>query len=642
MNARMQRIIQLLLTSNELQTSTELATTLQVSSKTVQTDIKNLKGLLNNEIATIESYRGKGYFFNVKDENEFKRFLSKVTERNMQVIPTEPEERQQFLIEKLLLQPSYLKMDDLAEELFVSRSTLQSDINHVRKIVESYDLFLEQKPNYGIKVSGNEMDVRFCISEYIFNQKADIMDPSSDLVEILAKDEIDWIRDSILSKLREHKIIITDVSLNNLITHIAISCKRIHERENIEIYHEELKQITSKKEYQIAKEIAERIEQKLNVSFSVNEIAYLAIHLQGTKKMHSSSEMEEIQTVLEDNIQYLTKNILKQVDNIYSLDLLQDKELILALSLHLKPAINRHKYQMNLRNPLLNQIKNKYPFSYEIALTIGAQVIKETLGITIDENEIGYIALHFEAALERKGKSAKNKKRCLIVCASGLGTAQLLLLKLKNQFPNELNILGTTEYYELKKQPLYDIDFIISTIPIPEKLPVPVIQISTLLGNQDVSKIEKLVHHDFEIIENYMRKSFTYLKRDFSSKEEVIYFLGDRLMEDGIVNSNFIHSVLERENYSPTSFGNLVAIPHPMDPQVNDTFWSIVTLKQPIQWDDKPVQFICLLNVSKQNQMEESKPMYDVLMKLLDNRRIIHRLLQCETYEELKKVLRSL
>jgi len=402
MNARMQRIIQLLLTSNELQTSTELATTLQVSSKTVQTDIKNLKGLLNNEIATIESYRGKGYFFNVKDENEFKRFLSKVTERNMQVIPTEPEERQQFLIEKLLLQPSYLKMDDLAEELFVSRSTLQSDINHVRKIVESYDLFLEQKPNYGIKVSGNEMDVRFCISEYIFNQKADIMDPSSDLVEILAKDEIDWIRDSILSKLREHKIIITDVSLNNLITHIAISCKRIHERENIEIYHEELKQITSKKEYQIAKEIAERIEQKLNVSFSVNEIAYLAIHLQGTKKMHSSSEMEEIQTVLEDNIQYLTKNILKQVDNIYSLDLLQDKELILALSLHLKPAINRHKYQMNLRNPLLNQIKNKYPFSYEIALTIGAQVIKETLGITIDENEIGYIALHFEAALERK------------------------------------------------------------------------------------------------------------------------------------------------------------------------------------------------------------------------------------------------
>ncbi|WP_038027104.1 HTH domain-containing protein [Tetragenococcus muriaticus] len=74
MNARMQRIIQLLLTSNELQTSTELATTLQVSSKTVQTDIKNLKGLLNNEIATIESYRGKGYFFNVKDETNLNAF----------------------------------------------------------------------------------------------------------------------------------------------------------------------------------------------------------------------------------------------------------------------------------------------------------------------------------------------------------------------------------------------------------------------------------------------------------------------------------------------------------------------------------------------------------------------------------------
>ncbi|MDN6345377.1 MAG: PTS sugar transporter subunit IIA, partial [Tetragenococcus koreensis] len=76
-------------------------------------------------------------------------------------------------------------------------------------------------------------------------------------------------------------------------------------------------------------------------------------------------------------------------------------------------------------------------------------------------------------------------------------------------------------------------------------------------------------------------------------------------------------------------------------PQVDETFWSVVTLKSPIQWGDKLVQFVCLLNISEQNQMEDSKPMYDVLMKLLDNRLLVQKILQCNTYAELKNTLKK-
>ncbi|MFD1362388.1 BglG family transcription antiterminator [Lentibacillus salinarum] len=638
MNTRLQQIIQQLLTTDELQTSSELATALQVSSKTIRTDIKEISKLLNNDIAYIESHRGKGFRINVINEDGFKQFLQKTVEKNNQVVPTEPENRIQFLIERLLLQSSYIKMDDLAEELFISRSTLQTDLKNVREVMERYNLFLDHKPNYGIKVFGDEIKIRFCISEYIFNQKPNMVDQTANWIEILPKDEMEWIRDSILSKLRKHKIIITDISLHNLITHIAIACKRIRDEKVVEIYREELSRITDKKEYTIAKEIVEEIEQKLKVSFSVNETAYLAIHLQGTKKVHSETEIEEVKSILDEDIQDLTRNILERIDNVYSLDLSGDKELIMALSLHLKPAINRYTYQMNLRNPMLEEIKNKYPFSFEAALT-GADVIRKKLGISIDESEIGYMALHIEAALERQEKSERNKKRCLIVCASGLGTAQLLLMKLKNQFRDELNIVGTTEYYNLNSQSIHNLDLIISTIPIPEKLPIPVVQVSTLLGNQDVNKIEKLIHNDIEIMKNYMREQFTFLKMDFSTKEEVIQFLGNKLLESGKVNADFVASVLEREKYSPTSFGNLVAIPHPMEPQTDATFWSIVTLRNPIQWGSKPVQIICLLNISKDKQMDDLKPMYDVLVKMLDNRPLLQKLLQCETYSEFKWAL---
>jgi len=319
LNARMQQILQLLLSTDELQTSGEIATNLQLSSKTIQNEMKELNNLLSDNIATIDSYRGKGYLLRIFDEEQFKHFLRKDTDKNDQVIPTEPEARMQFLMEKLLLQTSYLKIDDLADELFVSRSTLQSDINDVRKIVKTYHLSLEQKPNYGIKITGNEMDIRFCISEYVFNHKSDLSDQITELIEILPSNEIEWIRDSILTNLRKYRIVITDVSLNNLITHIAIACKRIRESEMVEIFQEELGEITEKKEYTVARAIVEDIEQKLNVSFPKNEIAYLAIHLQGTKKMHSNSEMDEIENYLEDDIQQLTKEILHRMDNIYSL-----------------------------------------------------------------------------------------------------------------------------------------------------------------------------------------------------------------------------------------------------------------------------------------------------------------------------------
>lgn len=637
MDTRLQHIIQHLLKSDGLITSSELATVLQVSSRTIRDDIKELNELLNKNIAHIESYRGRGYRLDVIDEERFKQFLQKATKENNNVIPTEPDERIQFLMEKLLLQSTYIKIDDLADELFVSRSTLQYDLKSVREILGDYNLYLEQKPNYGIKVLGDEMQIRFCISEYIFNQDPAIVDQTADWLEILPKNEIESIRNSILAKLRKHQAIITDISLHNLITHIAIACKRIREKNVVEIYQEELSEITDKKEYTIAKEIVAEIEKKLKVTFSINEIAYLAIHLQGTKMANSELELEEAKVLIDKDIQKLTSNILNRIDDIYSLNLSNDKELILALSLHLKPAINRYIYKMNLRNPMLEEIKRKYPFSFNAALT-GAEVIREELQISIDEDEIGYMALHIEVATERQKKSERNKKRCLIVCASGLGTAQLLLLKLKDKFGDQLNVLGTTEYYNLYNQSLHNLDFIISTIPIPDELQVPVIQVSTLLGNRDITKIEKLIQNDIDVIEKYIRKEFTYLKMNFTTKEEVIQFLGDELSEADMVNKNFVNSVLEREKYSPTSFGNLVAIPHPIEPQTDETFWSIITLENPISWGDKPVQMIYLLNISKQ-QEDDLTPMYDVLLKLLDNYSLIQKLLQCKMYSEFKVTL---
>ncbi|NRK74294.1 PRD domain-containing protein, partial [Salmonella enterica subsp. enterica serovar Typhi] len=149
----------------------------------------------------------------------------------------------------------------------------------------------------------------------------------------------------------------------------------------------------------------------------------------------------------------------------------KDEELIFGMSMHLKPAVNRIKYGMNIRNPMLQEIKNNYPLAYEAGIIAGL-AIKEYTEIEMDENEIGYLALHIGAAMERK-KLHSGPKRCLVVCASGLGTAQLIYYRLKSYFGSNLEVIGTTEYYMLDQYNLNEIDFIVSSIPIKESFAVP-------------------------------------------------------------------------------------------------------------------------------------------------------------------------
>ncbi|MBU5266727.1 helix-turn-helix domain-containing protein [Virgibacillus proomii] len=79
-------------------------------------------------------------------------------------------------MKRLLFHLDYIKIEDLLAELFVSRSTLQSDLKTVRNILQYYGLSIEHKPNYGMKVIGKEVSIRFCISEYIFNQQPIMME----------------------------------------------------------------------------------------------------------------------------------------------------------------------------------------------------------------------------------------------------------------------------------------------------------------------------------------------------------------------------------------------------------------------------------------------------------------------------------
>lgn len=75
-----------------------------------------------------------------------------------------------------------------------------------------------------------------------------------------------------------------------------------------------------------------------------------------------------------------------------------DENILCPLADHIAFAIKRIKNNEYISNPLTADIRALFSEEYEVAYK-GKDIIKEALGIEINEDEIGYIALHIHSSL---------------------------------------------------------------------------------------------------------------------------------------------------------------------------------------------------------------------------------------------------
>ncbi|MFB5678480.1 BglG family transcription antiterminator [Paenibacillus terreus] len=643
MNTRMISILQHLLAADAPVKSEHLAKLIQVTSRTVRNDIRELDEFLAGRGAAIEPVRSRGYELKIHDDRAFKELLQQLFSYHEPDDPGLPEYRQLYLIRRLLLAGGYLKLEDLADELYVSRSTVQNDFREVKKTLQAYGVSIDARPNYGVRLEGSEVRLRFCMSEFIVNRSGN--GPGSrenEFASIVTPQEMTVIQSIILEQTQKFNVVLSDIAFSNLATHIAIACRRIREGNQLCSFSDDLQHFRGMEEYGVAQRIVMLIEKELKLPFPEAEIAYIAMHLGGTRWFNEISavgkEEADAEKLIDRDIYELGKEIIDAVERDLGLGIKGDQELFMGICLHLKPALNRVRYGMSIRNPLLDQVKANYPLAFQAGV-IAAKLIKRKINMSIPEAEMGYLAIHIGAAMERSpGK--QRPKRCLVVCTSGVGSARLLYYKLRSKFGSQLEIAGTTEYYKLKQLSLENIDFLVSTIPIQDPLPVPVVVVETLLGGGDLHKIRNLLTEEGDVTLRYVMEELVFLKQSFTSREEVISFLGAKIHDLGLVQSaaGFVGLVLEREQAAPTSYGNLVAIPHPITPQSSRTVWAICTLEQPIDWAGKPVQFVCLLSISR-NGADSPAEMYDQLIRIADSPDMIRQLLECETFREFSRIM---
>lgn len=630
MNKNQRIIISELLKMKSSITSQDLSLKLGISSKTVLRCLNSLKEECNTNGAIISMKPGEGILLKITDIKLFNIFLENTY--RLKDIPNTPEERLDYLMHLLLYTSEYIKTVDIAESLYISQSRLRTDIKDIKDILKKFNLQIINKPNYGIKIEGTEKDRRSCIAEFYTKRQIYSEDNSSK-----GNDNYNIMLNDVISKvLFEKNITMSHISLQSLTINSLITVERIKSGNIISFSKDITSRVKDTIDYEVALSLCKSIETKFNVNIPDDEICYLTQHLLGKKNLDFTPDLSNVNVTKEVNV--ALNLILKSIFNETRIDFYNDTELKTNLLLHLVPFLERAHNNMMINNPIIDDIKNKYCFAYEIS-TIGLSAICRQFNFSITEDEIGFFALHFILALERK-KDVISPSNILIVCSTGRATSQLLAYQIEKKFGHRLNKIQIVEAHMLEHIDLDLYDFIFSTVPINESLSNKVYRINTLLNDEDFNIIEDcIIKSRAKLnIKNILNNNLFFNNIDASSKEDALKIMINKIRKHKDLPSTFYSSVLEREGFASTELDNLIAIPHPNRTLGSDSFIAIGILKKPIFWDKKTVQIIFLISsVNSDNQ--NLHDFYEGLIKIVNDKKVIYNFLQNPNYNELVNIL---
>lgn len=136
--------------------------------------------------------------------------------------------------------------------------------------------------------------------------------------------------------------------------------------------------------------------------------------------------------------------MLNEINNIIGENLQHDETLRKDLFVHFSSYLTLKELLKNKKNPLLPEIKKNFSYAFELAVlaTNNSTWLSE---FEFTEDDIGYLALHIAAAIERRKEFEINKKRVLVVCGQGVSTSGLIEAILKKRFSDKLEVVVEEE-----------------------------------------------------------------------------------------------------------------------------------------------------------------------------------------------------
>ncbi|RBW69254.1 BglG family transcription antiterminator [Bacillus taeanensis] len=490
----------------------ELADKFKLSTRTIQREITSLKSVLQHYDLKVGKKIGQG--IELKGGSEGRELLEKQLQESKTMSAYSPEERQEGITYDLLLSKEPVKHFVFSKKYGVTESTISNDLDKAEGWLNKGRIILVRLPGVGVYVEGTEQQRRTMLSRLMhkditFEEWMELFHSPTEegenksyhqleavirnrLLKFVHTPNILVVEKAVREVIDAHKKIeLTDRNYVNLIVHLMLAVERIKHGEIIEEQPAYPVNQLDEEAYFLAEKIVTNLEKGLSIAIPKTEVNYIALHLAGARMMKQQNEIAD-----NEAFQWieLAQSFIRAAEYYLEESLQSDAFLLDGLVSHFVPAFNRLKLGLQIHNPMLEKIKEKYPDTYH-ACEKACTLLSEKTGYIIPEEEIGYLAMHIGASLIRKKDMIKKNYQAVVICASGLGTSTYLASKIRTEMPNlhVKDVISVNELQGLIKDDT-EIDIFISTVNLPflegnEK----VVTVSPFLVKEDLTKIQKIL-----------------------------------------------------------------------------------------------------------------------------------------------------
>ena len=506
LTTRQRDILRILLNSDKPIRTSDLAAEIQLTPRQVHYSMKGVKSWLSGKNVILQTTPGLGVMLECPPQQQ-DALLEELNRNESVQLVLSPEQRQQLICFLILIKTEPVLLTQISLYLKISRSTVVSDLDEVEKWLREWGIILERKQNYGIHAACSEKLKQQALLALIWGNCP--FQPSIFEVTFQKGLTFSLVEDAQNTQLIEeiytflcffdmkrifNKVILIEDSLGGRFTDEAvlylalvfsILFARVKTDNHIQISDQEFERFRVMQEWKAAERMVRELCHGEMQNWQRGDIAYIVMHILSSPLLENwigdIDKTGEYKVLFEELLDTISSNYKVNEMN-------QDPTLRDGIVNYLIPIFNQHYYRLWF--PRTNvDISSFMRLGDEIALTdqLTAIIYKHT-SILLDEEDKYMLVAFIRAAYIRLRSYQFNN--VLLVCPSGMATAQLLTARLKTRFPH-LGKLTVVSFRELNSERVANADLIITLMPLPDDVAKgkPIIQVSPQLSPVDIDAI---------------------------------------------------------------------------------------------------------------------------------------------------------
>ena len=187
-------------------------------------------------------------------------------------------------------------------------------------------------------------------------------------------------------------------------------------------------------------------------------------------------------------------NIMENVMKLAAIEFDDFTKTFMALLAHLTPAYYRIRNHFELKNVLLERIKNEY-HSLFLLMDNALRPLKDEVG-EISESEKAYFVILFGGEIYKNKYSGQSLK-AIVLCVNGISSSLIMQKRLESLFPT-MEFILSARVSHFEKLPINSYDIIFSTVPL--KSDKKVYLMSAFPDQREENKLYNQVLQDFQLL----------------------------------------------------------------------------------------------------------------------------------------------